>query len=343
MESKNLNERVTALDPLRFFAATWVFLFHWGGFVDRGNICGLWGAIFNGPSAVIVFFVISGFCIHFPFRGQTNDLHVFPFLLRRYIRLGLPLLIARIWSPSFQISAGALIDAVGWSLIIELIFYSIYPFLRIPRSSRSWIEYLSCFFVLAWAVVVWRNYPQDYGSWGHFFNWMLAFPCWMLGCCLAEHYNQLPKRFVPSATLWKWRVGILPASGLCSWLYCHSPVGYPWTLNILSIGLFFWLRLELSDQKKETPLTQALAWGGKWSYSIYLVHGLGLNFTANWAILGAPQLVNYLAQGFGVFAFCYGFYLVVEKPSHWLARFLAVRLDSCYAARNQVEDGDCGK
>jgi peptidoglycan/LPS O-acetylase OafA/YrhL len=69
--------RVQGLDSIRFSALV-VVLFHFGlisrsylGTDPRGLAAvsrGILGSLFDGPAAVIVFFVISGFCIHFPFR-----------------------------------------------------------------------------------------------------------------------------------------------------------------------------------------------------------------------------------------------------------------------------------
>jgi len=319
-------------------AALWVVLYHWGASVDRSTLQGVWGALFNGPSAVIVFFVISGFCIHFPYRKLDQEVHIVPFLLRRYGRVGIPLLLARIWSPTFHVTTAALIDAVGWSLIVELIFYSIYPFLRFPRNHGAWIEYLVCFFVLGFAVVAWRGFPADYAKWGHLFNWMLAFPCWLLGCFLASQYDSLPCKSGSRGHLWWWRLSMILAGALCGVLRYHSPIGYPWTLNALAVLIFFWIRQEImSAGQKATAFGRVLAWGGTWSYSMYLVHGMGIHYVSKWVIPGVPMGVNYVVQGCGVLAFCYLFYLVVEKPSHWISRWIAGRLDSLYERTRRYE------
>src|SRR5260370_747785 len=73
------------LDALRFVLAFWVAIGHYGMFplfagadatsgymrlLTRG-----WNTVVFGIPAVIVFFVISGFCIHLPFSGneKTRD------------------------------------------------------------------------------------------------------------------------------------------------------------------------------------------------------------------------------------------------------------------------------
>ncbi len=89
------------LDALRFVLALWVAVGHYRmiplfGDVDTGT--GLWHlfkrgwntTVFGTP-AVIVFFVISGFCIHLPFRG-TEEIDVVRYYLRRYTRILIPVL-----------------------------------------------------------------------------------------------------------------------------------------------------------------------------------------------------------------------------------------------------------
>lgn len=311
---------IQGLDSLRFMAALWVFLFHWGASVDRSTLSGLWGAVFCGPAAVIVFFVISGFCVHYPFRNHTGDFPIYPFLTRRYLRVLIPLLIARSLSPSFHISTEELINAVGWSLIIELIFYSLYPFIRFPFSSHGWIRFLACFFVLGYLVLVWRGFPRDYGSWGHLFNWILAFPCWLLGCFLASQYDAFHTCKL-KLSIWIWRVSSWTAGALCAVLHYHSPLPYSLTLNLFAILVFLWLRAELVEQHTR-PISRFLEWGGLWSYSIYLVHGFGLNVISTWAPWQHLGWLQMPFKGIAVLAICYLFYLVVEKPSHWVARRL---------------------
>src|SRR5690242_18982998 len=104
----------------------------------------IWDILFCGPAAVIVFFVISGFCIHYPFRG-VERLQVSSFLARRYIRIGIPALAAMglagwtgvqallLKSPSFAFTLDAIRHVndghtgLIWSLVCELIYYTCYP------------------------------------------------------------------------------------------------------------------------------------------------------------------------------------------------------------------------
>ena len=80
--STSKDNHIAGLDSLRFVAALWVVFSHMGCFpltegIDRHNPVGffihaVYGNLFPGPAAVMVFFVISGFCIHFPFRDAPR-------------------------------------------------------------------------------------------------------------------------------------------------------------------------------------------------------------------------------------------------------------------------------
>jgi peptidoglycan/LPS O-acetylase OafA/YrhL len=63
--------RIYNLETVRFLAAGLVFFSHGGAPVapvsGRGGIAEvLYSSLWNGEGAVMIFFVISGFCIHLP-------------------------------------------------------------------------------------------------------------------------------------------------------------------------------------------------------------------------------------------------------------------------------------
>src|SRR4051812_28868708 len=96
-----LNRRVRGLDTIRFVLALWVVIGHVGFLplkVETTNmvvkvLLGIYGNLFSGPAAVIVFFVISGFCIHYPFRHKKR-LSLVPYFSRRHLRIWLPIIAA---------------------------------------------------------------------------------------------------------------------------------------------------------------------------------------------------------------------------------------------------------
>src|ERR1700674_4258868 len=91
------------LDALRFFLALWVTMGHLVVFplfagVDTTTKIGRflvhgWASIVFGTPAVIGFFIISGFCIHLPFRNNQK-LHAGRYYARRYTRILVPVFAA---------------------------------------------------------------------------------------------------------------------------------------------------------------------------------------------------------------------------------------------------------
>ena len=87
------------LDALRFVLAFWVAVGHYKMFplfADPRSGPLAWAlfkrfyeTIVFGTPAVIVFFVISGFCIHLPFCGTTK-IDIGRYYLRRYTRILIP-------------------------------------------------------------------------------------------------------------------------------------------------------------------------------------------------------------------------------------------------------------
>jgi len=65
-----------------------------------------------------------------------------------------------------------------------------------------------------------------------------------------------------------------------------------------------------------------LAWAGLWSYSLYLVHAQAADL---WYALGVRNLgprLNWCGIILGSLVGAYALYLVVERPSHRLARWI---------------------
>src|ERR1700750_1834830 len=94
-------KRIKGLDTLRFILALWVVIGHFGLVplpVSKETIygelgVGLYNNMISGPAAVIVFFVISGFCIYYPYRNSDSIL-LGPYYTRRYIRILTPMIFA---------------------------------------------------------------------------------------------------------------------------------------------------------------------------------------------------------------------------------------------------------
>src|SRR3954463_9589743 len=97
------SRHVAGLDSVCFVCAAWVLFGHFGFFPLSSFVGGsprihrvveaALGNLFSGPAAVIVFFVISGFCIHYPFR-DGRPLPLKSYYSRRYVRILIPMAAA---------------------------------------------------------------------------------------------------------------------------------------------------------------------------------------------------------------------------------------------------------
>lgn len=145
--------RFPILDALRLVPALWVAIGHFeifplfagvntatafGSFVTRA-----WQSVVFGTPAVIVFFAISGFCIHLPFRGDKK-LAVGRYYMRRYTRILIPvagaLCVYRLGGEKLRFwgEHSILWESPLWSLACEEIYYAAYPLLRVMRKRVSW-------------------------------------------------------------------------------------------------------------------------------------------------------------------------------------------------------------
>lgn len=328
------SSRICGLDTLRFIASIWVVFGHCGAppltqGLDRTSlpallVQGFYGNFFAAVPAVIVFFVISGFCIHYPNRSQ-GAFEILPFLARRYIRIGIPMAAAIFIASPLQVNLALFHNSILWSLLAELIYYSIYPFLRLLRARLGWGIIMAGSFVLAYCAILVHPSALDYSPFGPALCWLIALPCWLMGCRLAEvdFSKNLPA--ASSLYLWSWRFGIWFLSWTCSVLRFHSPIGYPWTLNLFAIAVFFWLQVEIKAFKLNPP-ARPLEWAGQWSYSIYLIH---LIADTTYQKLPMPNFgfnLNWTLRMLFILCVSYVFYLIIEKPGHYIARTISLSL-----------------
>jgi peptidoglycan/LPS O-acetylase OafA/YrhL len=329
--------RYPIIDALRFTLALWVVLDHLGVFplfggIDIGTRLGrtlthAWSSTIWGIPAVICFFVISGFCIHLPYRFG-GPLLLGPFYIRRYVRILVPvgvfLFIYRHSGVSAPIiGRGSLLwRSVLWSLACEEIYYAIYPLARWIRLKHGWKGLLSGTFVIGIAAAVAFPNALDGSLLGTLQIAVILYPIWLLGCFLVEECDRLP--VINSALeIWKWRFFAWSGSWICEMVHFKGKLSLGRTLICFGVLAFFWIRQELAYSKHKSPLS-ALAWGGLWSYSVYLVHGPAALLFARLRTPDFGYTVNWCVYYAFVFGLSYIFYLCIEQPSHKLARMLSL-------------------
>jgi peptidoglycan/LPS O-acetylase OafA/YrhL len=325
-------DRIAGLDSIRLLAALYVVLGHGFGlpletFLPKEGV-GRWilalhGNLFPGQAAVIVFFVLSGFCIHWPHAGG-RPLHWPGFLVRRLTRIALPLVAAILLASAIGLPIFAFEDSVLWSLIAELVYYALYPLILPVARRTDWMPLLAVAFAAALAINLWRPWALDFPAHGPYLTWLLGLSCWLLGCVLAERVHLGP-RLSGRLALWAWRSGLLALMVSCSILKFHGGIGYPWTLPLFAIYAALWLEREIAWQR----LRPAPAWlerAGLAAYSLYLTHLLARGVAASLLAAPADPWANLLYSWIAIACLATAFYLLVERPAHRLARRLGWHL-----------------
>ena len=267
--------RLVGLDSVRFICALTVLFDHFGFFpavrhLDRSSPVGIMlrgfiNNLFCGTAAVMVFFIISGFCIHYPFRSTTK-VNWLVFLARRYIRIGIPALAAMLLIHFFEPTNHAYDvfrkgGSIVWSLLAETIYYSLYPSLFLLSVRFGWNRLLLLAFAVAFASILGAPKSEYLYDFGPFYTWSVGLPCWLLGCRLAACINGSFERLKNIRGIVLWRVGVALAAFLASVLRFHFHIGYPWTMMIFGLLAYLWLEREIVRYQMRKPW-RILEWGG---------------------------------------------------------------------------------
>jgi len=325
---------IKGLDSVRFFLALIVFLSHLANpYHDLlatsphliVRVIGMAsGLLFNGVGAVIAFFIISGFVIHYPYRHKVPD--TLPFLVRRWLRIGLPLLIISLIASWFHIFS----EIPIWSLYCELIYYTLYPILI--RIKLSWTVKLLASFGISLVMILvlvpndWSSmlhqkdlhYEGAYWQLGPGLTWIIGLPCWLLGVILANNLETYRQQITPR-TIFTFRLAVLAAGILANLIKFHYYVSFIFSMNFFAILLFFWLKNEILYYRTRQPV-KLFELCGEFSYSLYLCHNVIVFLLT--PILPV-NIYTWLPVVVVTIFLSYLFYLVAERPSHLLSRRLA--------------------
>tara|TARA_B100001123_G_scaffold174076_1_gene199999 strand:- start:7534 stop:8622 length:1089 start_codon:yes stop_codon:yes gene_type:complete len=298
--------------------------------------------------AVMLFFVLSGFCIHYPYAAKARPLQLKPYATRRFLRIYPPYLAA----VALSVFASYLLDwSLGnppgtivwrsasmtqnyppgegqflcnpalWSLPVEMELYLAYPIflfclkqygLRISTGLALLVSIGAS--VLANQDVAWIIY-----------NFARYWIIWCSGAWVAEKLatNSLP------ACGRMWTAVTLLSLGLAM-----TAIAREWHLvwqQLIWGGFFFlllawFLRHVPYSEDNPSPIGKALNGLGLISYSLYLTHYPFLAVCGKWweNHLGSKP-VNFLVPlaftGLAI-VFATIFYIVVERPCHHWARRL---------------------
>lgn len=286
---------------------------------------GVYGGSFSGPAAVIMFFVISGICIHYPYaEGKKMDLE--EFFIRRYIRILIPMiaavLLARITGFVSWDNPRLIAGIPGWSLIAEMIYYAIYPLLLILTTNTrvKWKTLVYITFVIALVLAFTKPIDNiNYPAWGYEKNWILGLPCWLMGVLLADNIGKTSLLNPSRINIWAWRLGAILLASITRNLAFQGIVGNHLTLNFFAIYVFFWLIREIA-YFQNNPTSLFWEWAGKWSYSLFLIHPFAFYLLETLNLPDFGDMTNWLIKFNFALAITLLFYYMVEKPSHIVAR-----------------------
>lgn len=322
---------VNGLDSIRFVLAFIVFLSHMPNpflALDATGSTGVFvfklvsNHLYCGVGAVIAFFIISGFVIHFPNRHKDN-FNVTSFYIRRILRISIPLVIAVIVAVNYK----GIERIPMWSLYCELIYYIIYPLLF--KLKGSWkLKFIIAFIASIVVIIAFGgdnfrsalhqrdiNFLAEYWQWGVGLTALIGLPCWLLGVLLAEKIDQL-NYDIKFSRLLLYRIGVYVLSIVLLSLRFHFFISYIFTLNFFALLLVKWIEKEIVYYKTHQH-SRWLEYMGKFSYSLYLWHEMIAIFLSAYI---PYTMLTYPLYLIIVVAFSYILYLLIEYPSHKIAQ-----------------------
>jgi peptidoglycan/LPS O-acetylase OafA/YrhL len=322
-------ERVQGLDSIRFVAALVVLLGHLPpphlshASALLTGIASTFALVFNGPAAVIVFFVVSGFCIHYPLMG-SGRIELRYFYIRRAIRLFPPAIAAAAMYAVLGVDLSFPQFGVLWSIICEGIYYVLYPLLYAVAKRFGWTPLCGAAYVIAYALGVSKHgaLTSDYTALG-VWTWVIGLPCWLLGCVVAENLRHVaaPR----DGEIWRLRLYVALSMIVLRVAKFHGDSALwsnVFTLNFFSPLYAYWLAKEI-QRCGSVGASGFLEAGGGWSYSLYLVHPIVIVTVTPVLIAASGWAVGWSASVGIALCLSYAFYLLVERPSHSAAKRLA--------------------
>ena len=272
---------------------------------------------------MIVFFLISGFCIHYPYKNSWSKETIIPFIIARLTRITLPIIIAAVIIEILGINASIFYLLVGWSIVCEIVYYIIYPFFRLLiKNKKGWqklllLSYIPTILAFWFFPLKLVNYPGV----GFYYVISLGFPCWILGLLLCYSIDNNNQKNSPSKkNLVFHRILIFFLAFATHVLALQEVLGHPFTLNLFAIAAFFWLRKEIAFYH-ERPTGKFMDNLGKASYSIYLMHGIPA-FIISLLTPEPERSSTFFIYWLILAILTSAFYLLVEKPTHNLSRKL---------------------
>jgi len=337
------------IDLIRFFSAFVVFISHISAFfyigrvqqyqvIKHSSVLTSLTDITPGVPAVVLFFIVSGVCIHAPY-SRGKNINILEFYVRRYVRIGIPFLLA--YFACICITGSFSLEPIDvlWSLMCEAVFYALYPFLIY---SIRFLGFNLVFALSIMASIALSTVPDDYGgqawSYGPALTWVLFLPIWLIGIAIAEKSNvaeRLPRLFLskPFAAIAALTLLVLGALAVVAQFHFADGPKYKTSSLLFAVPAAFTIFTLLSTNLSTSRIIRFLDRQGKWSYSLYLIHPLAkmiFIYGLLWSTMAQFDLIRSLAITAALIGFTflvsYLFYIIVERPAHLLAKRLASSL-----------------
>lgn len=285
-------QHILGLDVLRGFCALSVAAYH----ILSWNECVDFTAV--GRYGVYIFFVLSGFSIHYQYSNRVNNLNdIKTFLKKRFFRLFPLLVLITIFSQYtaflnmdlvrassifltlsllFGFSAPAVTSAVtgGWSLGVEFSFYMLYPImLAYCQNIRQYIVLMFVLFALKYLFTeyAFSKYYIDHSN--LLFTSPLSFAFYFVtGCFLAEFYpffkNTLKKTYLLFLSIPLFLLFFLPIGMSAKDVLTGYTGSFFTLLSCVSVLIY---SLYIPEHAVTKKISKFL---GEISYGVYLLHPL---------------------------------------------------------------------
>jgi peptidoglycan/LPS O-acetylase OafA/YrhL len=299
-----MNRRSPGLDVLRCIAVVLVMLRHYS-----------FGAMATqtGWIGVDLFFVLSGFLVSgllFQEYIKTKKVDGKLFLIRRGFKIyptfwavlilnllylaykHQPITLVRVVAELlFVQNFFENIMGISWSLAIEEHFYFLLIWLAIIAVKRQWIQnqklvFRFCVFIFLGCLSarITINYLKPFNEWSHLFPTYLRIDSLMFGVFISWYYHFKYDRYLNFIKRYKHLIGILILTGLVfPFIFLvESPVMNTIGLSFLYIAFGGILCFTEGNKLFTDKFFRPLAYIGKYSYSIYLIH-----------ILVGPAVANF--------------------------------------------------
>jgi len=357
-------ERVPLIDALRGLSCLGILLYH-----VRVDLWVGWWQIKSHPEeyssfekamawlsiptpflgyAILLFFLISGFCIHYPNTIETRKPNWRQYFMRRFWRIYPPYLAALaltagisylchvFWSdPTWDTdrilrtatlsqnyppgNGQFLSNPSLWTIPLEVEFYILYP-LAFCLFSRLRSSLLALFAIglFAWTVFL----GKEGVSWPSF-TALFFWPAWLLGAWVAQLHrgnklNKIPPLLTVAIGLFFLVLALASHKHMQGWEVWLQY--FLWTCFYLSLLLLSVSKHNFFKNPSLRVMLSILAWLGKISFSLYLVHFPLFKLIGYIHIdqFGGKPINFLLSLGYLLLVciFGWGFYHCIEHPIH---------------------------